>query len=291
MEVAEVVEQLWPGAAASIELLDGRPTTRRYRVLVPDGAFVVRVGSLDAVIDERAGRIEYDATLAAAAVGIGPPVVTYLDEHDCLVTRFLHGKPLDAVAVRMPRAITAVAHALRVIHGGPPLGRRFDPYRAVEELRSTAFTHGVDVPSEYAWARQVARRIEVARGPAPERPCHNDLLRYNVVEVGPRLVLVDWARAGMGDVLFDLAVFSTANELSADDRRVLLEAYFDAPSENDRRALELMRFMAEFREAMWSVAQASTGVAAADFGELARLHFARLIAIADEPGFTDALAG
>ena len=61
--------------------------------------------------------------------------------------------------------------------------------------------------------RPPARRA--ARGPAAERPCHNDLLTANFIDDGTRIRIVDWEYAGMGDVFFDLANFSVNNGLSA----------------------------------------------------------------------------
>ena len=55
----------------------------------------------------------------------------------------------------------------------------------------------------------------------------------------------------MGDVFFDLASFSLNNDLDRDGRRQLLEAYVGSVRPADERALALMLFMSDFREAMW----------------------------------------
>ena len=124
------------------------------------------------------------------------------------------------------------------------------------------------VPPAYAWARQVARRIERARGAVPERPCHNDLLNANFIDDGSRIRIVDWEYAGMGDVFFDLANFSINHDLDADGRRELLEAYAGEVSPAAERALELMRFMSDFREAMWGVVQGAVSELDFDFGRV-----------------------
>ena len=111
---------------------------------------------------------------------------------------------------------------------GRPCPGRFNSFRIVEDYRTTTFDRGADVPPTYAWARQVARRIEQLRRAAPERPCHNDLLNANFIDDGRRVRIVDWEYAGMGDVFFDLANFAINHELDARRPWALLEAYFGA---------------------------------------------------------------
>ena len=59
----------------------------------------------------------------------------------------------------------------------------------------------------------------------------------------------------MGDVFFDLANFAINHELDAEGRQALLAAYFGDVGPAQERALDLMRFMSDFREAMWGVVQ------------------------------------
>jgi thiamine kinase-like enzyme len=147
------------------------------------------------------------------------------------------------------------------------------------------------VPASYAWARQVARRVERARGAFPERPCHNDLLNANFIDDGDRIRIVDWEYAGMGDVFFDLANFSINNGLGREERQGLLAAYFGEVRAADERALELMLFMSDFREAMWGVVQGAVSELDFDFGAYAAEHFERMEATAASPAFVSALGG
>jgi len=119
-------------------------------------------------------------------------------------------------------------------------------------------------------------------------PCHNDLLNANFIDDGERLRIVDWEYAGMGDRFFDLANFSINHEFGEEDNRMLLEAYFGAVRE-ELRALRLMRFMSDFREAMWGVVQQGISELDFDFVAYADEHFARLRRTAADPAFEDAL--
>ena len=233
--------------------------------------------------------VEHAASQAAAAVGVGPEVVMFVEPEGWLVTRFVEGTIPPVERMRDRGVLARVARALRAVHAGPPLPGRFDAFEIVEAYRSTAFDRGVTMPPTYPWARQVARTIERHRRAAPERPCHNDLLNANFIDDGDRIRIVDWEYAGMGDLFFDLANFSVNHELDADARHALLEAYFGAARDEHVRALELMRFMSDFREAMWGVVQSAVSELDFDFDGYAAEHFERMERTADEPAFREAL--
>jgi len=288
----EVVERIWPGRKAEVSVLGGGITNHNLKVELDGGdIFVLRISGSQTGLLGIDRQVEYEASLAAAAVGVGPEVVAFVEPEGYLVTRFIEGEIVPLERMREPDAIRRVAAALRPVHSGPPLPRRFDAFRVVEEYRSTAFAHGAPVPAEYVRARQIARAIERARGPIPERPCHNDLLNANFIDDGSRIRIVDWEYAGMGDIFFDLANFAVNHELDEDGRAELLAAYFDEVRRADVRALEMMRFMSLFREAMWGVVQTAVSELDFDFASYAEEHFARTAALVEEPAFEDALAG
>jgi thiamine kinase-like enzyme len=89
----------------------------------------------------------------------------------------------------------------------------------------------------------------------------------------------------MGDAYFDLANFAVNNELDEDGERVLLAAY----GGGDADALTLMRFMSDFREAMWGVVQQGLSELDFDFAGYASEHFARLERTAADPAFRELL--
>jgi thiamine kinase-like enzyme len=94
----------------------------------------------------------------------------------------------------------------------------------------------------------------------------------------------------MGDVFFDLANFSINHELGQEERKALLLAYSGGVSREEERALELMRFMSDFREAMWGVVQTIVSELDFDFVAYASEHFERLERTAAGPEFQNALA-
>ncbi|TMC37971.1 MAG: hypothetical protein E6J28_06900, partial [Chloroflexi bacterium] len=97
--------------------------------------------------------------------------------------------------------------------------------------------------------------------------------------------IVDWEYAGMGDRFFDLANFSINHEFGVEDDRRFLHAYFGSVREEDVASVRLMRFMSDFREAMWGVLQSGISDLDFDFMGYASKHFARLEGTASDPEF------
>ena len=288
--VEEMVERVWPGRDAEIAVLGGGITNRNFKVSVDGGAYVLRIGGKDTELLGIDRRAEHEASLAAAAVGIGPEVIAFVEPEGYLVTRFIEGEVVVPEAIREPEPLRRIAQALRAIHGGPPIPARFDPFRVVEAYAATAVAHGVAVPAAFERARELAAAVERARGPVPERPCHNDLLTANFIDDGTRIRIVDWEYAGMGDVYFDLANFAVNNGLPPAEANELLRAYFGDVTPEHERALTLMRFMSDFREAMWGVVQQALSDLDVDFHAYAEQHFERLEQTAAERAFRRALA-
>jgi thiamine kinase-like enzyme len=117
--------------------------------------------------------------------------------------------------------------------------------------------------------------------------CHNDLLNANFISDGDGLWIVDWEYAGMGDPFFDLGNFAVNHELDEEGEHALLAAY----GRDDHTTLVLMRFMSDFREAMWGVVQQGISELDFDFRVYAEEHFERLERTAAERRFRAALKG
>jgi thiamine kinase-like enzyme len=285
----ELVARLWPGRPAQIEPLGGGITNHNFKVVVADGVFVLRIGGRDTELLGIDREAEHHASRIAAAAGVGPEVERYLPEERSLVTRFLEGRIPEPEELRRPETIGRVARALRRIHDGPPFAARFDSFRVVEAYRDTAVRHGAEVAPAYRDAKRTADGLERALGERPEAPCHNDLLNANFIDDGASIRIVDWEYAGMGDRFFDLANFAVNHGLDEDGDHTLLEAYFGAVRERDVAHLVAMRFMSDFREAMWGVLQSALSELDFDFAGYAAEHFGRLEGTARSARFHDAV--
>jgi thiamine kinase-like enzyme len=277
MDAEAIAARVWPGQELELEPLGGGITNHNFKVSSDDETFVLRIGGKDTDLLGIDRRAEYAAARAAASVGVGPEVVSFVEPQGYLVTRFVEGDPVPPEELRRPVELAEVATLLHRIHEGPSFPVRFDSFRVVEAYRATALAHGVRVPGQYEMAKAHADEIERRLGPRPEHPCHNDLLNANFIRGSEGIRIVDWEYAGMGDRFFDLANFAVNHELASDDERTLLEAYFGEATDEDLAHVRDMRFMSDFREAMWGVVQQGISELDFDFDDYARRHFARLV--------------
>jgi thiamine kinase-like enzyme len=273
--------------------LSGGITNRNFRAGFGGGEYVIRVPGKDTSLLEIDRTAERTANEQAAELGIAPSVAAALDDPPCLVTTFIEGSEMTAVELREPATLTHVAEMLAALHNsGNTLPTEFNSFRVVETYADTARQRGAEIPAAYDDALAHAREIEsVLSGPEHDPvPCHDDLLEANFLRAGERIWIVDWEYAGMGDRYFDLGNFAVNNELDDDAGAALLEAYFGKPPDARRMAtLGLMRFMSDFREAMWGVVQTAVSDLDFDFVDYAAKHFNRMSETAADPRFAGLL--
>jgi thiamine kinase-like enzyme len=295
-ELARIVQRLVPELGAlegDLAPLDGGITNRNFRVTLGGKEYVIRVPGKDTSLLEIDRGTEQAANRRASELGVAPRVAAALDDPPCLVTEFVVGEEMSSEHLRSADLTARVAGALRRFHdSGLELTTDFDSFRIVETYADTARGHGVQIPPAYEESHARAAEIEAALTGAEHNPvaCHDDLLAANFIGDGDHIWIVDWEYAGMGNRYFDLANFAINNELDDDQQGAFLEAYFGEPPDARRLAsLRLMRFMSDFREAMWGVVQQGISELDFDFVEYATKHFARLRETAAEPAFKRAL--
>jgi thiamine kinase-like enzyme len=266
--------------------LDGGITNRNYRVRFAGEDVVVRLPGKDTELLGIDRGAERAAGELAARAGVGPEVVARLEDPPCLVTAFVEGEAMTPEELREPAAVAAVAEALRRLHGcGETLPSSFSSFRVVESYAARIAERGETVPAHFEWAAAQAHRIETAlSGPEHEPvPCHDDLLAANFIRSPRGIRIVDWEYAGMGDRYFDLGNFAVNNGLDEEGETALLSAYFGVGASGCRlAALRLMRFMSDFREAMWGAVQSTISDLEFDFAGYCKQHFTRMREFADE---------
>jgi thiamine kinase-like enzyme len=267
--------------------LEGGITNRNYRARFGGSEVVIRLPGKDTALLEIDREAERAANENAARVGVAPAVAALLSDPAALVTYFVEGREMTAAELREPTALAEVARALRAVHeSGARLPIAFSGFRIVESYAERAARRGVEVPDSYAWALAEATRIENALGEGDPVPCHNDLLAANFLRGADGLRIVDWEYAGMGNRYFDLGNFAVNNELGPEQEAALAGEYFGRPAAaRELASLRLMRFMSDFREAMWAVLQGSLSDLDFDFAAYADEHFERLRATAADPSF------
>ena len=290
MEAEAIAARIWPGRSVRIDPLGGGITNHNFLVEADGERFVLRIGGSGTELLGIDRAAEHAAALAAAAIGVGPDVVAFVEPEGSLVTRFVAGGPVPPEEIRRPDTLSEVAALLRRVHDGPAFPARFDSFRVVETYAETGSAHGVPPPAAYTRANSIAKRIERTLGRRPEQPCHNDLLNANFIRSSEGIRIVDWEYAGMGDRFFDLANFAVNNELGEGEEELLLALYAGELRDEELRHLRLMRFMSDFREAMWGVVQQAVSNIDFDFETYSRQHFDRMEQTAAGSAFERALA-
>lgn len=267
------------------DTLGGGITNHNLRMCLGGQDVVVRLCAEGVDILGIDRSVEDVATRRAAELGIGPQVVAYFPVEQVLVTRWVEGGEMSREQLREPGTIARVAGALRAFHEGDGLAKTFDVVplarRQVDAARDPdpRLGHMIELGARIAAALRGAEHAPV--------PCHNDLLGANFVGTGDGMRIVDWEYAGMNDRYFDLANFSVNNELSDDDDRGLLAAYFGAADDRRFAALRLMRIISDLREAAWGAVQDGRSAIDFDYAAYAREHADRLERSAADPRLQD----
>jgi thiamine kinase-like enzyme len=271
--------------------LSGGITNRNYRVDVGGHSFVLRLSGANTEMLGIDRRHERAATTVAAAAGLAPEVVYFIEPEGYLITRFVAGKPIAPDEMRQPDTIAVVAKILQRIHALPPIPGSFSPFRVVDDYRWLAGERGVTGwPEDFDWLLDRMRAVEAAFAfePAFPCPCHNDLMTENFLRESAtgRIYVLDWEYAGMGDSYFDLANLAAQHRFAAEHDSLLLQAYFGEATPQRLARLKLMKCMSDFREAMWGMLQSGISSLDFDFRGYAATYFDRLGA-----GFNDPRVG
>jgi thiamine kinase-like enzyme len=291
-ELNDILQRLEPSLgplSGEPAALEGGITNRNFRVTLGEHEYVIRQPGKDTRllgIDREAERL---ANELAAGLGIAPAVAAAFE--DCLVTRFVACSQLGSAEIA--ERVDEIARALRSVHESPAqLPASFWVPDLLAGYAAVVQRRGGALPAAYAELLAVAARIVAVLALGRPRPCHNDLLGGNIVRAHDgRMMIVDWEYAGMGDPRFDLGNLSINNDFDeADDERLLLAYYGEAPSDGRRAALKLMRVLSDAREAAWGVVQAHISELDFDFDGYAREHAERLHAAAGQPPFEEWLA-
>ncbi len=240
----------------SIEPISGGLSNHNYAVRTDGRSYFVRVSQDQPLlgIDRRNEVVCHDA---ASLRGLAPKIIHH--ERGLLITRFLEGQTLDALALSEPTLLSRLAALLAHLHQswdvltGEVL--YFCPFQTVRTYARTAARLNAPLPHDIVALLEdvcgLARRI------APFRPvlCHNDLLAANLIDDGEKLWLVDWEYGGAGHPLFDLANASANAAFSDEQDRALLEAYRGCLDARDMAELRIFKAVSLLRESLWSTIQ------------------------------------
>ncbi len=276
----------WADASGlQVSSLDGGITNSNFRVDVGGESFALRIAGqgTDKLGIDRGN--EYAANLTAGKLGIAPEVIHVIQPEGYLITRFINARPFPIEEITKADNIRRVIELVRKIHSMPEIPGEFSAFRTVENYAETARKYNVELPENIDFLMERSHEAEagIMSNPQPLRPCHNDLLNANFLINDEQIYILDWEYAGMGDVFFDLANFSTNHELSEEQDRWELECYFGEVTEKQLAHLNIMKVMSLFREAMWGIVQIGISELDFDYREYANKFFVRVFETIKDP--------
>jgi thiamine kinase-like enzyme len=275
----------WAGLSdLKTTLLTDGITNQNYRIDVGSESFVLRIAGANTELLGIDRHNEYDAHQAAAALGIAPEILHFIEPEGYIVSRFITGRPVPPEELARSEPLRQVAAVLRRVHAMPAIPGTFSPFRVVEDYTQTAQHYNVAFPDNFDWLLARMAGIEAAflQDPFTPCPCHNDLLNANFLDDG-QIRILDWEYAGMGDRFFDLANFSVNHNFDDEQDHLLIQAYFDTATPARLARLKLMKIMSDFREAMWGTVQIGTSKLDFDFRDYADKHFNRMTGNFQDP--------
>ena len=275
----------WNGRAHVVGALSGGITNRNHVVDVDGDRFVVRVPGADTDQLEIDRECEFVAASRAADLGIAPPVLGLFA--GCLVTRFVAGDEIPHDQFGSAATLDRLASILRTFHGSGALDHTFDAFTVPLLHHDAALRWGVAIPASFERVATIVAEVDAAFAVSPDPlvPCHNDLLRANVLRDGPQLWLLDWEYAGMNDRAFDLGNLAVNNDLSAAAEEHLVGAYHGEVTAKTLARMRLMKIVSDAREAMWGVVQQGISTIDFDYRSYADEKFDRLLTNASSPSY------
>jgi thiamine kinase-like enzyme len=284
-EVFELVPEL--RNARTVEELAGGLTNSNYKVTTDEGAYVVRISGKDTGLLAIDRDNEVHNSIAAAEVGVGAGVVTYLPELSTLVLEYIDGVTMSADDLRRGDRIEQVAAACRRLHGARSFRDDFDMFDIQPRYVQIVQERGFRLPDRYLEFEPQVRALEQAMRVRSEAkvPCNNDLLAENFIDVGGEFRLIDYEYSGNNEPSFELGNVWSESNLSLEQLEQLVAAYYGEPLRNKVARARLWGLMSKYGWTLWASIQDGVSDIDFDFWSWGMEKYERAVAEFDGPDF------
>jgi thiamine kinase-like enzyme len=284
-EVFELVPELRD--ARSVEELAGGLTNSNYKVTTDDGDYVVRISGKDTGLLAIDRENEVHNTVAAAEVGVGPKVVTYLPARSTLVLEYIDGTTMSAEDLRRGDRIEQIADACRRLHRARPFRDDFDMFDIQRGYVRIVQERGFRLPERYLELEPQVRALEQAMRVRSETkvPCNNDLLAENFIDVGGSFRLIDYEYSGNNEPSFELGNVWSESNLTLGQLDELVAAYYGEPLRNKIARARLWGLMSKYGWTLWASIQDGISDLDFDFWSWGMEKYERALAEFDGPDF------
>jgi thiamine kinase-like enzyme len=230
---------------------------------------------------------EHANSLAAAAAGVGAPVVEYLPDVGVLVVEFLEGRTFVEDDLRSGEHLTRVAEACRALHTGPRFVNDFDMFAIQRRYRAIVGERKFRLPYRYDEFEPHVERIRramAAHDPGTV-PCNNDLLAGNFIDDGTKLWLIDYEYAGNNDAYFELGNIWSESGLTVEQLDELVGAYDGRLLPERVARARLWGLMSKYGWTLWASIQDAESTFDFDFWAWGMEKYERAVAEFEGPDF------
>jgi thiamine kinase-like enzyme len=263
-----------------VSRINGGLTNKNFKVVFEGDPLFVRLGHSDPK-SLRIDRVKERALYTLVEKdGIAPKLIYSDAEAGTLIASFIQGSPYGKMGGRWlydrDESIKNIVAVLQQVHAheSSSLQSIDYPFHIIEEYICQAHSASIFVPPDIERAVDVARKLKAYVPQHKNVLCHQDLVPDNFIYDGKKLYLVDWEYADFGNAFYDLAALCIEHGYNDEEKELLLKAYFQTPTEEQRIHLEIMCMLYSLRDSLWYIIQnQQTMKKPCDFLELANYHY------------------
>lgn len=280
------------GKPCEVTELSGGLTNRNFQVVTAEASYVVRVFGNEPNLLSINRDHEFHNSTAAAAAGVGAPVVDYLPEQGLLVIGFIDGTTFTDDLVKLPGNLVRIAESCRRLHNGPRFVNDFDMARIQDEYLAIVRDRGFRLPDGYldnmAFVWDVRTVLDAT--PVATVPCNNDLLAANFVDDGRQVWLIDYEYSGNNDPCFELGNIWSECHLSLGELEMMLAAYYGRSLRSKLARAQLQGLMSKYGWTLWASIQHGTSDIEFDFWTWGMEKYETAVEIFRGPRFSQLLS-
>ena len=278
----------WRGQALSYAPVHGGISNVNWRVWVGDDGrsyFLKVPGRGTEMFIDRAAAL--DASRTAAALGVGPPVHTFMAHEGIEIADFLADRRACTHADFQDDALCRSAlDAYRRLHGAGRLKLTKTVFDMIDEHLEQVHALGGWLPADIA---ALLARTGEARGALEASgldlvPCFNDPMAGNfLVDAAGGIMLIDYEYASNNDRCYDLGIwfgemfFEEAKELA------LIEHYFGRVDPAVLARVMLHKALADMKWSLWSMVQQRVSTLPFDFFKYGAWKLMRMRRVVADP--------
>lgn len=260
-------------------------TNKNFKVLMNGTPYFVRLGHKDPQ-SLRIDRVkERSLYRLVEKDGIAPRLLYSDTGTGNLVAPFIQGTPYGKKGGKWlyerSESIKQIVALLRRYHAHPaPKCPVVDyPFKIIDDYIQQAQVASIPLPKDID---RVIAIVQALKRRIPQQKkvlCHQDLVPDNFIFDGKKLYLVDWEYAEWSNPFYDLAALCTEHQFDEEEKRMLLQNYFQSPGEEQRIVLEMMCMLYSLRDCLWYILENNRSAHhACDFIGLAREHYQNFFA-------------